>query len=252
MMNKFKFPVVLLLATLWLSPLNKPDTDDLTKGLVAYYSFNDCNARDESGNGSDGKLFGNVGCWCGIEDDGLLFNGKHDYVEFYGIVNRYFTTSDFTISFYFKSNQYSVLKQSLFSKRESCEKYNALDFRLDRNLSIVETDFNETPVKDYGDISPETGENGWKHFVLARKGFKAYTYINGVLIREGHRCSGVDITNEAVLSFSNSPCVYEGGATRFKGILDELRVYDRALDESEVENLYLLNPVEKAEQDCVS
>ena len=35
--------------------------NSLTEGLIAYYSFNFCDARDESGNGSDGVLFGNVG-----------------------------------------------------------------------------------------------------------------------------------------------------------------------------------------------
>lgn len=251
-MSKLTVFGISFLSLLWLSPVTYPVENNLEKGLVAYYSFNDCNAKDESGNGSDGKLFGNVGCWCGIEDDGLLFDGKRDYVEFYGIVNRYFTTSDFTISFYFKSGQYTVLKQSLFSKRENCELYSALDFRLDQNLNIVETDFNETPLKDYGDISPETGGGGWKHIVLVRNGIRAYTYVNGILVREGQRCSGVDISNNAVLSFSNSPCILEGGATRFKGVLDELRVYDRALTETEIYDLYLLHPVEKAEQDCVT
>ncbi len=161
-----------MLAVIWLSPVNNPIENNLEKGLVAYYSFNDCNAHDDSENGSDGQLFGNIGCWCGIEDDGLLFDGNHDYIEFHGLVNRYFTTSDFTVSFYFKSSQYTVLKQSLLSKRESCEKYNALDFRLDHNLKMVETDFNENPLKDYGDISPETGGGGWKHFTLVRKGIQ--------------------------------------------------------------------------------
>ncbi len=251
-MNKLQLLGISFLAILWLSPVSYPIENNLEKGLVAYYSFNDCNARDDSSNGSDGELFGNVGCWCGIEDDGLLFDGNHDYIEFHGIVNRYFNTSDFTISFYFKSSQYTVLKQSLLSKRENCEKYNALDFRLDQNLKLVDTDFYETPLKDYGDISPDTGGGGWKHFAIVRKGTKAYTYINGVMVYEGRRCSGVDISNNALLSFSNSPCIFEGGATRFKGILDELRVYDRALTELEIYNLYLLHPVEKAEQDCVT
>ena len=82
--------------------------NSLEDGLVAHYSFNYCDARDDSGNGSDGELFGGVGCWCGIEDDGLLLDGARAYIEFPGKVNRYFNTSDFTISFYFKAEQYLV------------------------------------------------------------------------------------------------------------------------------------------------
>jgi hypothetical protein len=41
------------------------------------------------------------------------------------------------------------------------------------------------------------------------------------------------------------------GVKRFKGVLDELRVYDYALSPEEVEALYKLYPIESAEQDCV-
>ncbi|MFT5168108.1 MAG: hypothetical protein ACI8P3_003347 [Saprospiraceae bacterium] len=229
-----------------------PSGFDENKGLVAYYSFNDCDARDETGNESDGTLYGNMGCWCGIEDEGLLFDGIDDYVEFGGIVNRYFSTSDFTVSFYFKANQYSVLKQSLLSKRVDCENYNTMDFRLDQNFKRVETYVDETPEKNYGDISPDTGGEGWKQVVLSRRGTRAYTYINGILMKEGFRCSGIDLSNDALLSFSNSPCIWDGHVVRFKGILDELRVYDRALTDEEVLALYLLNPIERATQDCAT
>lgn len=232
--------------------INSPTPFDAQSGLVAYYSFNDCDARDDSGGGSDGILSGNVSCWCGIEDDGLLLDGQQGYVTFTGPVNRYFTVSDFTVSFYFKSNQYSVFPQSLLSKRAACDEYNMLDIQLDQSLQQVDTDFHENPEKDFPEISPEFEQAGWQHYTLVRKDFWAFTYLNGQLIRKSRRCSGVDISNEALLSFSNSPCVDRGGARRFKGIIDEFRVYDRALSEEEVEALYNLFPIEDAEQDCFS
>ncbi len=251
-MNILRYGVLGLLV-LFLSSisLNTPEID-LTRGLIAYYTFNDCDARDESGNDSHGTLYGDMGCWCGIEDEGLLFDGINDYVEFEGIVNRYFSTSDFTVSFYFKANQYSVITQSLLSKRVDCEKNNTLDFRLDQNLKRVTTEVNETPIKDYGDISPSTGGEGWKQITLSRRGTRAYTYINGIPMKEGFRCNGIDLSNDAVLSFSNSPCIQIGRAVRFKGVLDELRVYNRALTDEEAFELYLLNPIEKAAQDCAT
>lgn len=251
-MNFLRYFTIVAFVLLCTAVMQSPNTLDLTRGLVAYYSFNDCDARDETGNDSNGTLFGGVGCWCGIENEGLLFDGVDDYVAFEGIVNRYFSTSDFTVSFYYKSNQYSVLKQSLLSKRSACEDYNTLDFRLDQNLTKVEMNVSETPIKDYGDISPQTGGEGWKQVVLTRKGTRAYTYINGIPMKEGFRCSGIDLSNEALLSFSNTPCIRDGRIVRFKGVLDELRVYSRALTDEEVFELYLLNPVEKATQDCAT
>jgi hypothetical protein len=62
----------------------------------------------------------------------------------------------------------------------------------------------------------------------------------------------VDISNTAPLSFANSPCVETGRARRFRGVLDELRVFDRALTNEEVQNLYQRHPIENAQMDCYS
>ncbi|MEL6863850.1 MAG: LamG domain-containing protein [Bacteroidota bacterium] len=222
------------------------------EGLIAYYSFNHCDARDDTGGGSDGQLFGDIGCWCGIDDDGLLLDGRRDYIEFTGKVNQYFNTSDFSLSFYFKPEQYQIFAQSLISKRAECDEYNMLDILLNMGQKIIETEVHENPNKDYRDISPNWKESGWHHYALVREGTMAYTYIDGALQARGMRCSGVDIGNDALLSFSNSPCIGSGGARRFKGILDELCIYDRALTEEEVGDLYNLYPIENAASDCFS
>lgn len=229
-----------------------PSGEEHSAGLIAYYSFNDCDATDETGNGSDGQIYGTTRCWCGIEGEGLLFDGKNNFVEFPGPVNDYFNTSDFTISFYFKSEQYSIFPQSLLSKAEDCNEDHYLDILLDRRMGEVTSRVYETPTKYYKDLSPSLDSTGWMHYALVREGFRAMTYINGQLRQESYRCSGVDLSNEALLSFSNSPCVLFGKARRFQGILDELKVFDRALSHQEIEQLYLLNPVESANMDCVS
>ncbi|MBV6655546.1 MAG: LamG domain-containing protein [Mameliella sp.] len=224
----------------------------LEEGLVAYYSFNDCDARDESGYNSHGRMFGNMSCWCGIEGSGLLFDGVDDFVEFEGAVNKHFNTSDFTVSFYFKPEQYLIFQQSLLSKREDCEDYNMLDILLDLNAKEVATFVHENPHKFYRDLSPGLDTTHWMHFAITREGTQASTYINGQLIRKAFRCSGVDISNPVPLSFGNSPCVQQGSARRFKGVLDELRVYSRALNPEEIQTLYLLYPAEEAPSDCVT
>lgn len=250
-MNKVRvWSVLLIISFLHLG--NTSVSDLSKKGLVAYYSFNECDGRDDSTNNTAATLVGKVNCWCGVDDDGLLLDGVNAYLEFHGIVNRYFTTSDFTLSFYIKPEGYSVFRQSLFSKREDCSEYNMLDLFFDRGKHEIETKVHETPRKFYPGLSPDTEDSGWMHFVLTREGFRAFTYINGQLQREGYRCSGVDISNEAVLSFSNSPCIEGGTIRRFKGIIDEVRVYDHALSKEEVKRLYDLFPIENAQMDCVS
>ena len=222
------------------------------EGLIAYYPFDQCDALDLTENGSNGDVFGDPGCHCGVDGNALYLDGLDDYIEFPGIVNRCFNTTDFTVSFYIKPSKYSVFAQSLLSKRALCDENNMLDLQLEVTKRIIKTDLYESPEKYFKDISPETPDTDWIHYAVVRKGIYAYTYINGQLRREGRRCSGVDIGNEAVLSFANSVCLSSGRMVRFKGGLDELRVYDRALSDQEIADLYGLHPVELAEIDCIS
>ncbi|MFK7810637.1 MAG: LamG domain-containing protein [Saprospiraceae bacterium] len=252
---KMLFPLLLSLLFVDFSFLKdtKVIRPDLEEDLIAYYSFNHCDARDESGNDSDGMLYGRTSCWCGVQGEGLQLNGQTDYIEFPGRINAAFNTTDFTISFYVKADQYSIFEQSLFSKRADCDSlYQMLDIRLDMRQREIITEVYEYPEKYYPGLTPETEGIGWVHYALVRNGTWAYTYVNGVLQNESRKCSGVDISNDAVLSFSNSPCVQNGKARRFKGILDELRVYEKALTEEEIWKLYMQNPIENANDDCLT
>lgn len=243
-------PLLLVFTCICTTSFIAPPLNPFEDGLVAYYSFNSCDARDDSGNESHGKLMGSIDCWCGVEDDGLLLDGIGDYIEFHGSVNHYFNTSDFTISFYFKSEKYSIFQQSLLSKRAECDQYNMFDLLLDMNKKEVNTAVHESPGKFYPRLSPSITPTGWQHFALVREGFTATTYINGHERNKGFKCSGVDISNSKVLSFSNSPCIGSSRVNRFKGVLDELRVYDRALSSEEILQLYSLYPIENAQMDC--
>ena len=227
-------------------------SSDLDYGLVAYYSFDKCDARDDSGNGSEGILHGNPSCWCGIDNNGLLLDGKNDYVEFTGVVNRCFTTSDFTVSFYFKAERKSIFRQSLLSKRSNCESEYVFDIQLDQQSGKIQTEVLQEEGVSYGDISPDFKNAGWYHYALVREGRHAHTYIDGILVQSGTRCSGVDISNDAPLNFSNSPCIGAGGTRRFQGILDELRIFDRSLSHEEIQALYDQYPIEQANADCFS
>lgn len=224
---------------------------DLDPALVAYYSFDNCDARDDSGFGSDGKMYGFPECWCGVKDDGLLFDGKDDYLEFEGIVNRYFSTSDLTVSFYIRSKTSTPFKMQLLSKRDSCNLGSQLDFQFNGSFQRVDIAFRESEYNYFSGLSAELDNQQWQHIVLVRKGINAYTYINGTLRQKSRKCRGVDISNNAFLQFSNGPCL-GAGLRRFNGVLDELKIFDRAFTDEEVLQLYRSVPIEHANQDCFS
>ena len=74
---------------------------DLNKSLKARYTFDQCDARDDSGNNSLGTIEG-AQCQCGVLGESLFFDGKDDHISFDGNVNEYFKANNFTISFYFE------------------------------------------------------------------------------------------------------------------------------------------------------
>jgi hypothetical protein len=53
----------------------------LNDGLVAYWSFDDCTAKDAIGNGHDGSIRGNPQCVNGVSGKAFNFNGSDDFIE---------------------------------------------------------------------------------------------------------------------------------------------------------------------------
>jgi len=249
--NTIIMSIILLIISI-LSISYSPQVNTLKKGLIAYYSFNDCKAHNEVGNDGDGIFFGDIDCWCGIEGNALLLDGKDDYIKFPGSLNKAFNIQDFTLSFYIKPADYTGAPTSLFAKRERCNSNQMLDIHFNQATQYFPTYFYESEMRFFKDLSPSSDSSQWIHYVISREGFSAQTYINGVLQQEAFKCRGVDISNEAVFSFSNSPCVYTGRIKRFKGLLDELKIYDRALSSAEVAELYAQHPVDRPNPDCLS
>lgn len=85
------------------------------------------------------------------------------------------------------------------------------------------------------DVAPNTGE--WVHFAFTISGTEAVVYIDGEVVKQG-AFTGVDWTGCDVLSIMS-------GAPRFTGwnhlsdqsIMDELRIFDRALTQTEIKGI---------------
>ena len=234
-----------------LFPLFYSSSNNLDDSLIAYYSFDNCDARDDSGFGSDGKMYGFPECWCGVKDDGILLDGKDDYLVFDGIVNRYFSTSDLTISFYIRSTGTTPFKYQLLTKRDSCNLGPQIDFQLNGSFRRLEVECRENEYNYFSGLSTELDDQPWQHIVLVRKGIYAYPYINGTLRQQARKCRGVDVTNQTPLRFSDSPCMGRG-LRRFKGVLDEMKIFKRAFSDEEVLQLFRSVPLDHVNQDCFS
>ncbi len=220
---------------LCLSGMADAQTD---QGLIAYYSFDDCTATDSSPNltGGNGVVVGNPNCSCGVKGDAMEFDGIDDLVSFDGNVNAVFARNNFTVSFYFKPFD-AVTSQNILSKRVDCSGQGSI-FNVEYLLSLnfVNTDFNESPTKKIS-LSSNLDLTCWHHYTIVRNAKRVKLYLNGNLIDEKVTSSVLDLENSALLKIADSPCV--GSTTeRFRGKLDELRVYNRALSDEEIKALY--------------
>lgn len=205
-------------------------------GLLAYYSFDNCDATDETGNGSNGSLVGSPACDCGVSGQALVLDGIDDHVVFNGIVNGIFSNSNFTISFYFKPfDAFNV--QDILSKREDCTN-DAVVFDIQYFLSInaVSTEVS-IPTEIPAVLTNNLDLTCWHHYVLTRSSNRIRLYLNGNLIEERFTNGTYDLSNNATLTLANSPCLGPN-LDRFRGKFDELRIYNRALSEEEVSNFY--------------
>ena len=63
---------------------------DVTDGLIAHYSFDDCQnlGKEESGNNQAAVIVGDPQCVCGVSGNALLLDGIDDYLLFLGTMAR--------------------------------------------------------------------------------------------------------------------------------------------------------------------
>ena len=207
------------------------------EGLVGYWPF-DGGAYDESGHGNHGTVYGTTLTEdrLGIPNSAYRFDGVDDYIDF-GNDESLKPGLPVTLSGW-------MLCEGLLGNRILMNNYN------DSGYYGVWVSIYPDPwqlVTGFGDggprgyqfrrtkhVSPAPTEV-WFHFAgVIRGSTDMDIYIDGVNQEGTYSGSG------GPLAYDDSPSIIGGiwGSDRFKGILDEVRIYERALLEEEIQTLY--------------
>jgi len=206
-----------------------------TNGLIAYYPFNG-NANDESGNSLNGSLLGATLTTDrkGIANRAYYFNGSSSYIRI--LHNALLNLPNFTIALWVNVERYSGSTAEsgfIFSKGI----YPNYNYQLSAgNLSRTNT-FNSTTTINNNQtslISTNTFNTGtWYLLVTVNDGSNLKIYVN--MVQYGSIPIGQSDTNNNDIHIGS----YEGD-TRwfFKGKIDDIRVYNRALSETEIQQIF--------------
>ncbi|APF20287.1 Sulphatase-modifying factor protein [Caldithrix abyssi DSM 13497] len=206
--------------------------------LVAYWSFDDGTATDNSGNGNDGTIQGTPTTVEGVSGNALQFNGS-DYIEI--------------------GNLSEELKK--FPSREhsySCWVYLDATINDTRYITDAANPDAEPPLNDQRGIRFESSQNivskwitydgdvrtisktelelnQWYHICAVNDGNAGKIYINAV-----------EDTSETITSWGGEIVNFfigatSGGSGGFVGRIDELKLFNKALSQSEINELANIN-----------
>ena len=196
------------------------------ESLVSRWYFDENSgdiAYDTSGaNNNDGTLKPASPIWTtGKVGNALQFDGIDDYVDC-GADPSLDITGAITIEAWVKKN--ALLIDSVIVK-----KANAYALIVSSGNKIVTEIYNDSGWNGYwGTVDIN---NTWTHIIWTYDGIVIKQYINGV---------NTDTFNHSGLISTTSNHLQIGGypAQFFNGAIDEVKIYNRALSEDEIENLY--------------
>ncbi len=153
-----------------------------------------------------------------------------------------FETNDFTVGFWIKTTNFNTsLRTEIVSKRAACvNNQSFFDIQL-RTNGAISFNYGDTGVGPVGYVdmaSAATVTDGvFHHVACVRQGTNASIYIDGSLSgTPQHPTDGkiANLVNDAELMVGMSPCTSSGNYVYFKGVLDEISLYDTALSASNI------------------
>jgi gliding motility-associated-like protein len=225
---------------LWLSMSSALMGQNINDGLVAYFPFDDYPISDKSGNNNRAILEGRDSTLsCGVSGSALRFDGLSSGMLFIGsTVFDNFKTGPFSLSFYFKpSNQGGNATFDLISKRDKCTADSSFSVRYSPATNQINIEVSENAKVRNVIIHRLEFARCWHHIAIVREVNKLSLYVNGKLAQTNFATKRVAINNNAALRIAGSPCLATTDR-KFGGFIDEFRVYDRPLNEIDVQLLY--------------
>jgi len=209
----------------------------ITNGLVSYWDFDHItgNTVKDMWGKNDGTIMGNPKVVKGRIGQALEFNGIDDYVDTNGQDDFKFGTGDYTVSLwmnpYVWAGYTAPISNSVYN--------NGWD-----GFHFEQEDWVGSPGQinsirwlagnDWVNSDIVLSVNTLYHLVGVREAGTLHVYIDGVIKGSGSAPSDVNVDRNLMIA-RNPDTTYP---RNFNGIIDEVAIYNRALSEGEVMQLF--------------
>jgi hypothetical protein len=216
------------------------------QGLVGYWTFDEGNGtttKDLSGYGNDGTLVNGPTWTTGKVGGALSFDGSDDYVNIVDFPNTFNFNGPFSISVWIKQNSSSGFRDIISNYRQYLNPTNHgmfLEIGTADKLRFVYRN-NGTNVFDFQQTT-SISIGTWQHVVAVYNpslpSANAKVYLNGLQM-------SVTANANSTFSITGRPLVIgsidagaEGFGRYWNGLIDDVRIYNRALSDAEIKALY--------------
>ncbi len=223
-----------------------------SNGLIGYWPFKG-NANDKSGKSNNGDVIGAKPTFnrLGIDQNAYYFNGISNYIGIKSNKSLQFDKTNQTISFWMKISDIQKENEPV-----------GIIVKTDQHLSTDSTEKSSQGFRIYFDQSGNMCydiKNGIQHdwtkcfipadkiilnqyanYVFKKDKDSLYAFLNGNKINSTVIPNGINIgNNSAILLIGKMKAKIDGNSMGFfKGELDDIRIYNRALNKKEITILY--------------
>lgn len=213
-------------------------------GLVAHYPFENSNA-DAAGNTSNAFTpSGNRSYVCGVVGKALEFRGGNENAIVKGPAKGEFDTEDFTLSFYFQPTNSNGIQYLIQKRTTNCDSSGNQFYIRYRPFTRTLNVFLGEGAKTVNLIGQVPAGHCWHHVAVVREANRSKLYINGIKVQEFNTQGRINLSNDGDLIMGGSSFCPGSipNEAEFKGLLDEVRLYNRSLNDNEVKGLYVVEP----------
>lgn len=231
-----KKTIALAITTTFLG-LSQAATADLTTGLVAHWTFDNCMAADVTGNGHDGVMKGSPQCVEGVNGKAFAFNGTTDYFEVAD--DAALNPAALTMVAWIKPRTLKGVDKIILNKENQYE----MQIMPNQNVhdaKALHLAFAFNPYWWWYDANVKPSTTTYTQVAITfDKNYHGKSYINGKLTNDISYETGLQTTTSCLLIGARGCGVGNPSANSFfDGIIDDVRLYKRTLSGAEIKALY--------------